>query len=103
MELLFLPLSVMGAVFILVPMAAVVPAGIFLWLFVRFKLKSSLVAGLLWLLYLPYEVGMKLRILCTGECNIRVDLLLIYPVLILVSLVATIAGAVYYYRNAGHG
>ena len=31
---------------------------------------------------------MKLRILCSGECNIRVDLLLIYPFLLLVSLAA---------------
>jgi len=33
---------------------------------------------------------MKVRILCSGECNIRVDLLLIYPILILVSLAGVI-------------
>ncbi len=38
--------------------------------------------------YVPYEYAMKLRILCSGECNIRVDLLLIYPVLAVSSLVA---------------
>jgi len=47
-----------------------------------------LVAAGSWFCYLPYEWGMKLRILCSGECNIRVDLVLIYPVLLLVSLAA---------------
>jgi hypothetical protein len=40
-------------------------------------------AGALWLLYALYELGMKRRWLCSGECNIRVDLLLIYPALLL--------------------
>jgi hypothetical protein len=91
MELLLIPLTAMGAIFILAPIAAVVPAVFFLWLFVQFKRKTALFASLLWLVYLPYEYCMKLRILCSGECNIRVDLLLIYPALITASLVATIA------------
>jgi hypothetical protein len=33
---------------------------------------------------------MQIRVLCSGECNIRVDLLLIYPIL----LVYTIASAI---------
>jgi hypothetical protein len=37
----------------------------------------------MWLLYAVYETGMQQRWLCSGECNIRVDLLLIYPLLIL--------------------
>jgi hypothetical protein len=40
-------------------------------------------AGIAWLLYGVYEFGMKQRWLCSGECNIRVDLLLIYPVLVI--------------------
>lgn len=44
---------------------------------------TAIVAGVMWLLYAGYETGMKLRVLCTGECNIRVDLLLFYPVLLL--------------------
>ena len=35
---------------------------------------------------------MHRRWLCTGECNIRVDLLLLYPVLWIVSLTALIVG-----------
>ena len=44
--------------------------------------------AILWGCYCAYEYGMKLRVLCSGECNIRVDLLLIWPLL----LVATAAG-----------
>ena len=48
-------------------------------------------AGLVWLLYAAYETGMQQRWLCTGECNIRVDLLLIYPLLLAVSAVAAVS------------
>jgi hypothetical protein len=95
MELLYLPLTAMGAIFIIAPIAAAVPAALFLYLFARFKRKTALVAGLLWLVYLPYEYAMKLRILCSGECNIRVDLLLIYPLLITASIAALIAAIRY--------
>jgi hypothetical protein len=43
--------------------------------------------GVVWLLYAFYEFGMKRRWLCSGECDIRVDLLVIYPAL-LIGLVA---------------
>jgi hypothetical protein len=33
---------------------------------------------------------MKWRILCSGECNIRVDLLLIYPALVVLSILAAV-------------
>ena len=49
---------------------------------------SAMIAGLLWIIYGGYEYLMHARVLCSGECNIRVDLLAIYPFLILVSLVA---------------
>lgn len=47
--------------------------------------------GVIWVLYAAYETGMKQRWLCTGECNIRVDLLLIYPILILSSIGAALS------------
>jgi hypothetical protein len=47
--------------------------------------------GLIWLLYAVYETGMQQRWLCTGECNIRVDLLLIYPLLLVASAVAAVS------------
>ena len=37
------------------------------------------VLAFIWLFYAAYELLMYKRVLCTGECNIRVDLLLIYP------------------------
>lgn len=56
--------------------------------------RRRLVLGVaaLWLLYVPYEYGMKLHILCSGECNIRVDLLVIYPVLAVGTVVALVVG-----------
>jgi len=35
---------------------------------------------------------MYFRILCSGECNIRIDLLLIYPALLTLTVVAAIKG-----------
>jgi len=56
-----------------------------------FKLPKTVavaVAASLWLLYGVYEYLVQTRVLCSGECNIRVDLLLIYPVLLSVTLAA---------------
>lgn len=36
----------------------------------------------LWLVYAAYEWLMATRVLCSGECNIRVDLLLIAPLVL---------------------
>jgi len=70
------------------PWLALLPAVILLVLHVRTRRPSVLVAGLAWVAYCLYESGMKLRILCSGECNIRIDLLLIYPALVVLSLLA---------------
>src|SRR5688572_14403943 len=53
--------------------------------------RAALVAGLAWLAYAVYETGMKQRWLCTGECNIRVDLLLVYPILLVLTLIAVVS------------
>jgi hypothetical protein len=53
--------------------------------------RTATAGGVLWLLYAVYELGMKLRWLCSGECNIRVDLLLIYPVLLIASAAALVS------------
>jgi hypothetical protein len=52
--------------------------------------RTAIVVGVTWLLYAAYETAMQLRWLCSGECNIRVDLLLMYPLL----LAATVVGIV---------
>jgi hypothetical protein len=83
-NLLFLPF--VG--FIQWPLAALVPAAAF---GLGFLLRRRAVAGIvaaMWLGYAIYESLMKARVLCTGECNIRVDLLLITPVLWIASFIA---------------
>ena len=74
------------AILIEYPFLALVPAVLLLYLFSVSKAKLILAAGLSWLAYVPYEYAMKLRLLCSGECNIRVDLLLIYTLLIALTL-----------------
>jgi hypothetical protein len=49
---------------------------------------ALIVAASLWLLYAPYEYLMYRRVLCSGDCNIRVDLVVIYPALLSVTLAA---------------
>ena len=71
------------AIFIQYPLLAAVPGVILLGLGLRARRTTAVIGGVLWLLYALYETGMKQRWLCSGECNIRVDLLLIYPVLLL--------------------
>ena len=76
------------AIFISWPLAALIPAATFFILARLSGRRSASIASLLWAAYAAYEYGMKARILCGGECNIRVDLLLIYPALICLSVVA---------------
>jgi len=86
-------IGIVLGVFIAWPLLALVPAALFAWMYFRYRRRVVLVAALAWLTYFPYEQAMKLRILCSGECNIRVDLLLLYPLLALVSLWAVVAYA----------
>lgn len=81
----------MGMIFIMAPYLALVPSVIFFWFYLKLKRWPVLTAVVLWGIYSIYETGMMLRILCSGECNIRVDLLLIYPSLILVSILAIVS------------
>lgn len=76
------------SLFIEWPLLAAVPGVVFLALYGATRRRLAAAAGLAWLLYAVYEMGMRLRWLCTGECNIRVDLLLIYPLLAILSVVA---------------
>lgn len=45
-----------------------------------------LVSAGLWVLYTIYETLNLMRITCSGECNIRIDLFVIYPSLSLLTL-----------------
>ena len=75
------------AVLIEYPLLAAVPGAVFAALFVASRKVLVLAAAAAWLAYLPYEYAMKLRLLCSGECNIRLDLLVLYPALLLISVV----------------
>ncbi len=88
---LFLPaLTVMGAVFIMAPIIGLIPAALFLVLYLKLKRWPILVPAVLWVVYTIYEHLMKFRVLCSGECNIRVDLLVIYPLLLVLSIFAIV-------------
>ena len=89
------------AVLIEEPWLAVVPGLAFLALQAASRHFLVLTAALAWLAYVPYEYGMKLRILCTGECNIRVDLLLLYPALLVASLAALAVSATAAWKRRG--
>ena len=69
---------------------AIVLGGVFAALWFTTRVPGALVAGIAWLLYAPYEFLMYARVLCSGECNIRVDLLLLWPLLLGISLAVPI-------------
>ena len=81
------------AVLIEYPLLALVPAMLFLCLFAVSNVRLILITGISWLAYVPYECGMMLRLLCSGECNIRVDLLVIYPLLVALAVASLVTFA----------
>jgi hypothetical protein len=78
--------------FVRTPLLALVPALLFLGAY-RPPRRGALFAGIVWLSYAVYELGMQRRWLCSGECNIRVDLLLVYPLLAAISIAGIVAVA----------
>ena len=72
------------------PALGLLPALLFGLGWYRLRRGWILAASLAWLAYVPYEQAMKLRLLCSGECNIRVDLLLFYPLLMVLSASAIV-------------
>jgi hypothetical protein len=72
------------AIFIAYPLLAAVIGGLLLASGRYARRRLPMAAGIIWLLYALYEFGMKRRLLCSGECDIRIDLLAIYPLLLLV-------------------
>ena len=78
------------AIFVAQPALALIPAIVFLILARLRRSQFALVTGFVWIAYALYEAGMYARILCSGECNIRIDLLLIYPILALLTVAAIV-------------
>jgi hypothetical protein len=62
--------------------------GLLYWLSRR---RAALIAAGAWLAYALYEESMRRRLLCSGECNIRVDLLALYPALVMLSAAAIVS------------
>jgi hypothetical protein len=79
------------AIFIEYPMLALLIGVVLLALGRRAHRRAAVGAGIAWVLYGVYEFGMRQRWLCSGECNIRVDLLVIYPLLAIGLLAAAIS------------
>lgn len=65
------------------PWTAAFPALLFAFLAYRTGRRGLWLTAFLWAGYGLYELQMYRRVFCTGECNIRIDLLPIIPVLLL--------------------
>jgi hypothetical protein len=51
----------------------------------------AMTVGVMWLIYSVWEFAIKQRWLCRGDCDIRADLLFIYPVLLVGSVAAVVS------------
>jgi hypothetical protein len=78
-------------IFIEYPVLAAVVGASPLGLGWRTRHRTAVGVGVVWLLYALYETGMQRRWLCSGECNIRIDLLVIYPALLIGVLAAGVS------------
>ena len=78
------------AYFVAYPAAAALIGGLFLVVARRTPRRLGTGMAVAWLLYAAYETSMHQRWLCSGECNIRIDLLLIAPLLLLGSLATAV-------------
>jgi hypothetical protein len=83
-------LSEMAALFIPRPWLALIPALVFAGLYLISGRRFVRGVGAAWAAYAAMEFGNYMRWTCSGDCNIRIDLLLIYPVLILLSITAIV-------------
>jgi len=69
------------SLFITYPLAAFGVAVLLMFLYGWRRAPVVLNVAVLWSVYAVYEFLMYRRVLCSGDCSIRVDLLLIYPAL----------------------
>ena len=77
----------MFVVFARQPWLALAPAIAFAAL-AKVSGRSALwLVAMLWGAYGLYEAGVQARVLCSGDCSIRADLLFIAPGLVLLSLI----------------
>jgi len=74
------------------PFLALVPSAVLFLLAARARHWLVTIAATAWLLYAGYEWLMLHHVLCSGECNIRIDLLILHPTLIALTIIALIVG-----------
>jgi hypothetical protein len=72
------------------PWLVLFPIALFLFIGLGAKARFATAIAFVWMFYGLYEWMMYARILCRGDCDIRMDLIFIYPILLLVSLTALI-------------
>lgn len=87
---MLIPLQAMGIIFVLFPPAALLPVAVHALFFKHSGQRLQAITASAWLLYTIYESAMQYGGLCGGECNIRIDLLAIYPALLVLSLLGLI-------------
>jgi hypothetical protein len=74
------------------PVLALVPSLGFFVLALNTRRLTVAFAAIGWTLYAVYEEAMRLHVFCARGCNIRLDLVLIYPVLIALSIAGLVVG-----------
>src|ERR1041384_4735658 len=87
-------LGFLGSVFIPRPWLALGPGLLFGLFYVVIRRRFLVITAAVWVAYAVYEYTLYRRWLCSGECAMGVDLLLIYPVLVLFSRGALVRLAV---------
>ncbi|MCZ8075035.1 MAG: hypothetical protein O9341_12980 [Paucibacter sp.] len=68
------------------PTCALVISAVFFCAYLLLRGRLTCLCAVLWLLYGMYESAISYQFLCPGRCNIRVDLLLFHPALLVVSI-----------------
>lgn len=84
-------IATLSKFFIDTPSMALIPAFVFLISWAMRRDSMAAIAAFAWASYALLETLNNARITCSGECNIRVDLLFIYPALLFISVGAFIA------------
>jgi hypothetical protein len=78
------------------PMLIGIPIVLFAALALWSRSVTACVAALAWNFYLIYELGMKAEVLCEGiACVKRTPLYVVYPLLIILSMVAVVQAYVH--------
>jgi hypothetical protein len=72
--------------YVLVLFAALL-AGYFLDGAIKHPRPAAILAAILWPLYALYEFLIAYGVLCDAKCNIRVDVILFWPLLLIVSVI----------------